>query len=122
SDADGDKLTFSISNRPSWASFDSATGRLSGTPGAADVRTYSNIVISVSDGEASAALPGFSIVVQAVNSPPTISGTPATSVEEGSAYSFTPTASDPDGDALTFTIQNRPAWAAFDPATGRLSG
>lgn len=53
---------------------------------------------------------------------PTISGAPATSVTVDVGYAFTPVASDPDNDRLSFTIQNRPAWADFDPATGRLSG
>ncbi len=50
SDADGNNLTFSISGRPSWASFNTATGRLSGTPSDAQTGNYSNIVISVRDG------------------------------------------------------------------------
>jgi hypothetical protein len=56
------------------------------------------------------------------NSAPTIQGSPSTSVAAGQAYSFQPTASDPDGDALTFTVSNKPAWAAFDASTGRISG
>lgn len=56
------------------------------------------------------------------NNPPTISGTPPTSIRSGEAYSFQPSASDPDGDALTFSIQNRPSWANFDSSTGQLSG
>jgi hypothetical protein len=107
-----------------WASFDSATGRLSGTPGAGDVGVYTNIVISVSDAEASASLSAFSITVNSVvaNSPPQISGTPATSVNDGQAYSFVPTASDADGDTLTFSVSGQPVWASFDAATGTLSG
>jgi hypothetical protein len=56
------------------------------------------------------------------NSAPTISGTPPSSVLEGVQYRFRPSASDPDGDTLSFSISNRPAWAAFDSATGELSG
>lgn len=56
------------------------------------------------------------------NSAPTISGTPATTVAAGSAYAFQPSASDPDGDTLTFSIQNKPSWAAFNTTSGRLSG
>jgi len=124
SDADGDALVFDIANRPSWASFDSSTGRLAGTPASGDAGTYGNIVISVSDGQDFASLAGFTITVQAVvtNSAPTISGTPAKAVTEGSQYTFTPGASDPDGDSLSFSITNKPAWAAFDTGTGRLSG
>jgi hypothetical protein len=53
---------------------------------------------------------------------PTISGSPATTVVAGSAYSFTPTVTDPSGGALVFSIKNMPSWAAFDTQTGQLSG
>lgn len=56
------------------------------------------------------------------NSSPVISGSPGTSVTAGSAYSFTPTASDADNDSLTFTIDNMPSWATFSAANGKLSG
>ncbi|MET0534555.1 MAG: putative Ig domain-containing protein [Steroidobacter sp.] len=60
-DADGDRLAFSIENKPTWADFNTATGALTGTPNAES--STSNIVIVVSDGKASAALPAFSITV-----------------------------------------------------------
>jgi hypothetical protein len=55
------------------------------------------------------------------NSAPVISGAPATTATAGSGYSFVPTASDADGDSLTFSIEQKPEWADFDPATGELS-
>ena len=123
SDPDGGTLTFAIANRPSWATFSTTTGRLTGTPTAANVGAFANIAISVSDGAASASLPAFTITVNAApNRPPTISGTPPTTATVGTAYSFTPTASDPDGGTLTFAIANRPSWATFSTTTGRLAG
>lgn len=122
-DADGDNLSFAISGKPGWASFDSGNGRLSGTPAGGDEGTYSAILISVSDGQASAALGAFAISVAALpNSPPTISGTPAAEVTVGSGYAFNPSASDPDGDNLTFSISGKPDWADFDTSSGALSG
>ncbi len=122
-DANNEKLTFSIANRPQWATFSTANGQLSGTPTQAQVGTSSNIRITVSDGKASASLAPFSIQVQAPpNRAPTISGTPTASVVAGTAYSFKPTASDPDGDTLSYSIANKPAWATFSIATGQLSG
>ncbi len=59
---------------------------------------------------------------QPQNNPPTISGNPQTAVMMGDNYSFTPSASDPDGDTLTFSVQNQPVWASFDSSIGRLSG
>ena len=124
SDPDGDTLKFSILNKPSWLVFNTSSGRLSATPTSANVGTYSNIVIRVSDGKSTASLAPFSLTVSAsgTNQPPTISGTPPTSVKAGSAYAFTPTAKDPEGKTLTFSITNKPAWAAFSTTTGRLSG
>jgi Putative Ig domain len=62
------KLTFSIQKAPSWATFNAATGALSGTPTAGDVGSDPNITISVSDGTKSASLPAFAIaVVQSAN-------------------------------------------------------
>jgi hypothetical protein len=118
----GTALTFSIRNAPTWANFSASTGVLSGTPTTSQVGTYANIVISVSDGTQSSALAAFSITVSNANSPPTISGTPPRSVNVGALYTFTPTASDPDGDTLTFSIANKPSWASFNTANGSLTG
>ena len=122
SDPDGEALSFSITGKPGWATFSASTGRLSGTPGSGAVGTHPDIVISVSDGAASAALPAFTITVVAANRAPVIGGTPATSVVAGQTYSFQPTASDADGDALAYSITGRPSWATFNTQTGRLSG
>ena len=64
-DPDADTLSFTIVNRPAWASFDNRTGTLSGTPDTSDVGTTSGIQISASDGQESTALTPFSIDVVA---------------------------------------------------------
>lgn len=56
------------------------------------------------------------------NGAPTVSGTAPTKVSAGESYVFQPQASDPDNDVVTFTIANKPAWASFDPKTGKLWG
>jgi hypothetical protein len=119
-DADGNKLTYSIANKPTWLSFNTSTGSLYAT--AKTVGKWSNIVVSVSDGTTKVSLPAFSISVWTTTGAPTISGSPATSVNAGVAYSFQPTAKDPNGDALGFSIANKPTWASFSTSTGRLSG
>ena len=123
SDADGDPLTYSVVNLPSWASFSTATGLLSGAPTSSMAGlTFAGITVSVSDGTLSSSLPAFAITVAAPNTAPTISGAPATAVIAGQPYSFQPTAADADGNTLTFSITNKPAWATFSTSTGRLSG
>ncbi len=94
SDADGQKLSFAISRKPSWAKFDIRTGRLYGRPAAANIGTYKNIRIAVSDGMTSTYLGPFRIDVKAAaasTSPEPITGsatlrwTAPTRNEDGSA-------------------------------------
>lgn len=63
SDADGDRLTFNVQNKPVWANFDSSTGRLYGQPTLAHVGVYRNILIGVSDGKSNASLGSYSVAV-----------------------------------------------------------
>ncbi|MDX1406435.1 MAG: putative Ig domain-containing protein [Woeseiaceae bacterium] len=85
SDADGDTLTFSFSGLPAWITTrNTSTGRISGTPGDAQVGTYTGIVISVSDGQSSASLGPFSITVNATSlGSATLSWQPPTQYEDG---------------------------------------
>jgi hypothetical protein len=125
SDAEGQRLTFYIGNKPSWATFNSRTGGLSGTPAQADVGVYKNIAIYVSGTRLWNGLPPFSVTVTGSSGaarPPVISGTPSASATVGQQYAFQPQASDPSGAKLTFSVQNKPAWAAFSTTTGALTG
>jgi hypothetical protein len=118
-------LAFAIANKPAWATFSTSNGQLSGTPAAGSAGTYPAIVIAVSDGFHTATLPAFAVQVTAPASaalPPVISGTPPTNVTAGSAYAFEPNASDPGGATLSFSVQNKPAWANFSIANGMLNG
>lgn len=122
-DADGDTVSYTIQNKPQWAAFNAATGQLTGTPLAANVGNYANIVIAASDGKSTTSLSPFAIAVTTpTNGTPTIAGSPATAASIGSAYNFQPSGTDPDGDALGYSVQNRPAWAAFNTSTGALTG
>jgi hypothetical protein len=88
-DADKDKVTFTIANKPSWAAFDAATGALTGKPATKDIGTYSGIEIAATDGDAVSALPAFKITVAAA--------TATNSVE----VSWAPPTQNADGSTLT---------------------
>lgn len=75
---------------------------------------------TASGASASSSVPSTSTSTS--NSAPKISGTPANSVALGSIYSFKPTASDANGDNLSFAISGKPSWATFNTLTGALSG
>jgi hypothetical protein len=85
---------FAIQNKPVWANFNTTTGALTGTPSAAHIGSYSNIVISASSASgASAALAAFSLAVTQIaaaapsNGSATLSWTPPTQNTDGSAIS-----------------------------------
>jgi Putative Ig domain len=123
SDPEGRRLSFKVTNLPAWATFSTSTGRLSGTPTKGG--TYSSISISVSDGKLTASLAPFSIYVggdTTTNRTPTINGSVVTSITAGTPYAFRPTASDADGDPLTYSISGKPSWATFDRSNGTLYG
>ena len=88
SDADGDPLTFSIANKPSWASFNSSTGQLSGIPAGQPTATYGNILIAVSDGTDTVSLPGFSIQVDPALGSFTLGWTAPATRTDGTALSL----------------------------------
>jgi hypothetical protein len=87
SDADGDALSFQIQNKPSWATFSTVTGQLSGTP---PLGAFADIIISASDGKGSAALSPFSISVSAAAAP-----------KSGITLSWVAPTQNSDGSALT---------------------
>lgn len=97
SDPDGDPLTFTITNIPSWATFDDTSGALSGMPLVQHIGTYADITISVSDGRNSAQLPSFDIEVV-----PTATGS--------LALAWTPPTQSTDGSALNDLASYRIRW------------
>jgi hypothetical protein len=62
-DSAGRTISFSVQNKPAWATFSIATGLLSGTPTTSQTGTYGNIIVSASDGQSSSSLAPFSVAV-----------------------------------------------------------
>jgi hypothetical protein len=122
---------FAIRNKPYWASFDPSTGTLSGRVYPAEAGKYASITIIARSATSFTHMPPFSITVTSsggtspppASGAPTISGAPGTSVVAVSTpFSFQPTASDPAGRKLTFSVNAKPSWTSFDSTTGRLYG
>ncbi|MGH9524517.1 MAG: putative Ig domain-containing protein [Terriglobales bacterium] len=85
-------LSFTIANKPAWASFDPATGQLSGTPTASQIGVTRAIQISVTGPLLRASLSPFSITV----TPATDSTTAASII-----LSWQAPTDNSDGSALT---------------------
>jgi Putative Ig domain len=91
-DPDGDVLVFEIAGKPSWASFNPATGELSGTPPAGTMGSYTDIVIFVSDGDLKTALPAFTLKVTESS---------ATASTSSASLSWSAPTQNQDGSPLT---------------------
>ncbi|MDP3790309.1 MAG: putative Ig domain-containing protein, partial [Candidatus Omnitrophota bacterium] len=115
SDNDGDALTYSAANLPSGASFNTATHVFSWTPGYTAAGSYSNVTFTVSDGSA-ADSETITITVNNTNRKPVInslSATPSLDVGEGENITIAIDVSDPDGDTLSYFVQNEPEGSGF---------
>ncbi len=106
SDIDGDTLTYSLTSNP-------ANGSLSGTPPNVTFTPNTNFngsdsfAFTVNDGQLDSTEAVISITVNPVNDAPVANSQNVTTNQE-EAVSITLTATDVDGDALTFVIESQP--------------
>ena len=119
SDPDGNAVTFSGSNLPTGAAV-SPSGAFSWTPSFNQAGSYPNVTITVTDNGSPVltASRSFTITVGNGNQPPVLASIGARTATVGQPFTFTATASDPDGNALTFTGGNLPTGATLNATTG----
>ena len=111
-DNDGDILTFSAIQKPTWLSFSSSTHILSGRPSNNEVGIY-NITLRVTDGNTPVDQ-SYQLTVINVNDPPVITSIPSTTAPIGETYLYELSATDEDvGDVLTYSYSVKPAWLTF---------
>jgi len=121
SDPDGDAVTFSTTNLPSWGSFTDfgdGSAQLGLAPPLSMMPTTVSMTVSLSDGHLTSS-ETFSIQVYSVDSgnPPVLSSIGDQTVAEGATKSVNVSATDVDGDALSWTV-SLPGVATFTPTGG----
>jgi len=122
-DPDGDGLIYSASNLPGDAVFDPTAKTFTWTPGYDQAGSYQNVLFIVTDDGTpplSASEP-ITIAVGNVNRPPVLTPIGSRTVKEGEKIEIVITATDPDGDGLTYSTGNLPAGAGFDPNTQKFT-
>ncbi|MCK5772570.1 MAG: hypothetical protein KAH57_02155 [Thermoplasmata archaeon] len=120
-DPTNDTLTWSISSNSSWLSINSTTGVLSGTPTEDDVG-LEVIEITVSDGQGGEDIIFFSLSVLGVNEPPVIDPVSPQKGVVGETYLLELSATDINGDTMTWSIVTDADWLSINGTTGALSG
>lgn len=115
-DSENDPITISATQIPTeFLSFNDngdGTAVLSGTPSYNQSGSY-NIALQVSDNNGGTNTQSYTLEVNNTNRSPSIDSSPATSATEGSSYSYSIEASDPDGDDLSFSIDEGPGWLSL---------
>jgi hypothetical protein len=114
SDIDGDSLAYSAINLPMEASFDAETRIFSWIPSQSGI--YEDIFFEVTDGQLRDS-ESITIMVGGDNASPELGDIGDKMVPVGQLLQFTVSASDPDGDSLTYSVSNLPVGANFDPGT-----
>jgi hypothetical protein len=89
----GGTVTFSVAGQPAWATFDTDTGVLTGTPAAANEGTTGSITITGTNGSSSASIGPFTI---AVNAP-----APAAPTTGSASLSWVAPTENTDGSPIT---------------------
>jgi hypothetical protein len=119
SDADGDTLTYSWSQTPAspaGAFSNASVANPSWTAPAVTADTTFQMRVTVSDGRGGVTSGTVNVTVRApINRPPTISQAPSanpTSVTGSAPVQLAVTATDPDGDTLTYSWSQQPATPA----------
>jgi hypothetical protein len=127
-DPDGDAVTFSTANLPSWASFTDfgdGSAQLGLAPPLSMMPTSVSMTVFLSDGSLTSS-ETFSITVYSIDSgnPPVLATIGDQTVAEGATKSVGVSASDQDGETLSWTV-SLPGIATFTPtgsAPGSASG
>ncbi len=115
----GDTLTFSLEQAPQGMTL-SDTGILQWQPAASDIGVHT-VTINVTDSSASVVTQTFNLTVVNVNDGPVINPISDIEVTENTSTTIELSATDIDGDALTFSVSGLPAFGDFSGNTITLS-
>ena len=121
SDLDGNQLEYVLVNGPSNGVISGSLPNITYTPGN-NFSGTDTIEFIVNDGMVDSNKAVVSFFVSEVNDAPLIGGQSSGTAYVDHQYYFKPRVSDVDDELFTYSILNRPAWAAFNSDTGELTG
>ncbi len=118
SDPDGDALAYSGSMSPSASgpTLSSTSGIFSWTPNSSQSGSYT-ATFTVADGKGGSDSETITITVANVNQPPVLSTVGSRTISEGSALNINLSASDADGNNLTYSVSGNPSGSSLSGNT-----
>jgi hypothetical protein len=118
-DPDGDPLAYTVVSPPSHGSLSGTAPNLTYTP-TSGYYGPDSFTFKANDGTVDSNLATVSITVTQVNNPP-VAYDQSVSTTKNTPIAITLTASDPDGDALTYTIATNPSHGTLTGAAPNLT-
>ncbi len=112
-----DTLSYSLITAPAGMTISSTAGTVRWP--SAVIGSYP-VAIRVSDAAGAIDTQGFTLTVTDINDPPVISSSPSTSGTVGQAYSYAVAATDPENDALSYSLGSAPSGMSIS-AGGQVS-
>jgi hypothetical protein len=119
-DANGGTLAYSLTRAPSGMTINSATGQIAWTPTAAQIGNR-GVTARVTDPGGLFASQAFTVVVTSANAAPSITSAPVTTATVGAPYAYRVTATDPNGDVLTYALSQAPAGMTINATSGQIA-
>ncbi|MES2307337.1 MAG: Ig-like domain-containing protein [Verrucomicrobiota bacterium] len=116
-DADGDPIAYGLDQGPSGMTIDAATGAILWTPDKSQIGTQ-NVEVRAADPLGGADVQSFVVQVRGANLPPTITSVAQTEAGITSLYRYAVTATDPEGDTITFKLLTAPSGMTIDSTSG----
>jgi RHS repeat-associated protein len=117
-DADGDTLTYALTEKPTGLQIDAQTGVIGWTPLAGQTGNHP-VSLTVSDGRGGSATQSYALQVH--SGTPVITSTPPTTAKAGRVYRYAVIATDPDNDTLVYALSEAPQGMTIDSATGAIT-
>jgi hypothetical protein len=119
---DGDALDFSATGLPSGLRLDDLSGMISGTVDTTAAAGSPYTVTVTADDQGVTASQTFTWAITTANHPPVLTSPGNQSNAAGDAVFLPLTATDADGNPVTWTASNLPAGLSIDTASGTISG
>lgn len=121
-DSDNDALTFTLVTGPDGMTVDPATGEVTWQPELSDLGNQA-VLLQVDDGHGGVAQQQYTLetITAPPNRPPLFASVPVVSSNVNAAYTYHATATDPDADAIAFSLVSGPAGMSVVAGTGLVS-
>ncbi|MFB8798280.1 MAG: putative Ig domain-containing protein [Microcoleus sp.] len=116
-DPEGDYLLWSLDNAPKGMVIDAKTGSLSWQPTPEQIGEQT-IAVRVTDAKGSYVGQEFSLKVTGINTPPAIVSVPVTVAGINQTYKYQVIGTDPENDALRYSLGTKPSGMKIDARTG----